>query len=153
MSTPTVTTTTANNVAAIVEQYRYAEAQFHRRRQTLCGPSLTDREALRLIYAKADTDQPCTPRTVATELHITAASTTALLDRLQGASLITRKPNPDDRRSVLLYPVDRRQDPDSIDPLTERIATLAANLTDADATTVATFLSDLAHLVDNECAS
>ncbi|WP_439689793.1 hypothetical protein ACRQ4C_01455 [Curtobacterium sp. SP.BCp] len=92
MSTPTVTTTTANNVAAIVEQYRYAEAQLHRRRQTLCGPSLTDREALRLIYVKADTDQPCTPRTVATELRITAASTTALLDRLQGASLITGTP-------------------------------------------------------------
>lgn len=69
MSTPTLTTTTANNVAAIVEQYPYAEAHLHRRRQTLCGPSLTDREALRLIYANADTDQACTPRAVATDLR------------------------------------------------------------------------------------
>lgn len=42
MST-TTTTHAAANVASIVERYRSAEAKLHRRRQSACGPSATDR--------------------------------------------------------------------------------------------------------------
>lgn len=43
-----------------------------------------------------------TPKLLGRELTITTGSVTALLDRLEHAGLLTRLPNPQDRRSVLL---------------------------------------------------
>ncbi len=43
-----------------------------------------------------------TPSLIAARVGLTPASTTALLDRLSGARLVRRRPNPRDRRSVLV---------------------------------------------------
>lgn len=43
-----------------------------------------------------------TPKALASSLSIATGSATALIDRLVAAGLITREPNPSDRRSVLL---------------------------------------------------
>ncbi|WP_018332235.1 MarR family winged helix-turn-helix transcriptional regulator [Actinomycetospora chiangmaiensis] len=47
-----------------------------------------------------------TPSLIAARVGLTAASTTALLDRLTGARLVLRLPNPTDRRSVLVELTD-----------------------------------------------
>jgi DNA-binding MarR family transcriptional regulator len=47
-------------------------------------------------------DGPQTPSLIAARVGLTAASTTALLDRLANAQLVRRTPNPHDRRSVLV---------------------------------------------------
>lgn len=46
-------------------------------------------------------DEP-TPKALATYLDITTGAVTAMTDRLVGASLVERTPNPHDRRSLLL---------------------------------------------------
>lgn len=43
-----------------------------------------------------------TPSLIAARIGLTAASTTALIDRLTGNRLVSRRPNPRDRRSVLI---------------------------------------------------
>lgn len=43
-----------------------------------------------------------TPKALANSLSIATGSATALIDRLVSAGLVTREPNPSDRRSVLL---------------------------------------------------
>jgi len=49
---------------------------------------------------------PQTPSLIAARVGLTAASTTALLDRLSGAQLVRRTGNPRDRRSVLVELTD-----------------------------------------------
>ncbi len=59
-------------------------------------------------------DGPITPKDLAADLSLPATTLTAALDRLEGRSLIDRRTNPRDRRSVLLeathaaYPALRR---------------------------------------------
>jgi DNA-binding MarR family transcriptional regulator len=43
-----------------------------------------------------------TPKALANHLDITTGAVTAMTDRLVGAGLVDRRPNPDDRRSLLL---------------------------------------------------
>lgn len=150
MST-TTTTHAAANVASIVERYRSAEAKLHRRRQSACGPSATDRQALAYVYECADADRPCSAKELAAYLEISSASTTAVIDRLEGVGLVTRQRNDHDRRSLAVVPVDRRIDPEQIDPLSERIATLAVDLDDDHAEVICQFLAQLADAVDSEC--
>lgn len=151
-TTNTRTTSAANTVAEIVERYRVAEARLHRRRQSACGPSATDRQALAFVYECADAGEPCSAKQLAEHLQITSASTTAVIDRLEGVGLVTRQRHPEDRRRLSVVPVDRRVDPDKIDPLSERIATLAVELPDDRAAVVCEFLGSLADIVDGECA-
>jgi DNA-binding MarR family transcriptional regulator len=47
-------------------------------------------------------DRPLSPTTIAERLLVTTASMTSLLDTLEGRGFITRSPDPDDRRKVLV---------------------------------------------------
>lgn len=51
-----------------------------------------------------------TPKMLGLELSITTGAVTALIDRLTQAQLLTRHPNPRDRRSVFLAPTPRGED-------------------------------------------
>jgi len=44
-----------------------------------------------------------TPKQLATSVDMTTGAVTAMIDRLEIAQLIERRPNPDDRRSLLLH--------------------------------------------------
>ena len=46
---------------------------------------------------------PQTARAIATETGLTPASITALLDRLEARGLLSRKPDPNDRRKVMVW--------------------------------------------------
>ena len=61
----------------------------------------TDMECLRLLFIKGI----ATPSELARHTGLTSGATTAMLDRLEKAGLIERRPNPDDRRGTLIAPV------------------------------------------------
>jgi DNA-binding MarR family transcriptional regulator len=44
-----------------------------------------------------------TPKALARELNLTTGAMTAMLDRLESASLVERRPNPNDRRSLFIH--------------------------------------------------
>jgi DNA-binding MarR family transcriptional regulator len=64
------------------------------------GLNVTDMECLRLLFLKGI----ATPSELAKHTGLTSGATTAMLDRLEKAGLIERRPNPDDRRGTLISP-------------------------------------------------
>ena len=64
------------------------------------GLNTTDMECLRLLFFKGIS----TPTELARHTGLTSGATTAMLDRLEKAGLIERRPNPDDRRGTLILP-------------------------------------------------
>lgn len=64
------------------------------------GFNVTDMECLRLLFLKGI----ATPSELAKYTGLTSGATTAMLDRLEKAGLIERRPNPDDRRGTLIAP-------------------------------------------------
>ena len=64
------------------------------------GLNTTDMECLRLLFMKGVS----TPSELARQTGLTSGAATAMLDRLEKASLIERRPNPDDRRGTLIVP-------------------------------------------------
>jgi DNA-binding MarR family transcriptional regulator len=63
------------------------------------GLNVTDSECLSFLTIKGGVS---TPTAIARYTGLTTGSTTAMLDRLEKAGFITRKPNPNDRRGVLI---------------------------------------------------
>jgi DNA-binding MarR family transcriptional regulator len=64
------------------------------------GLNATDMECLRLLFQKGI----ATPSELARHTGLTSGATTAMLDRLEKAGLIERRPNPKDRRGSLIAP-------------------------------------------------
>ena len=64
------------------------------------GLNVTAMECLRYLFNKGI----ATPTELATHTGLTSGATTAMLDRLEKAGLIERRPNPDDRRGTLIVP-------------------------------------------------
>ena len=60
----------------------------------------TDMKALRYIIAAVNAGVDVTAGALSEHLHISTASTTKLLDRLERAGHIERRPHPSDRRAV-----------------------------------------------------
>ena len=64
------------------------------------GLNTTDMECLRLLFQKG----MATPTELARHTGLTSGAATAMLDRLEKAGLIERRPNPNDRRGTLITP-------------------------------------------------
>lgn len=62
------------------------------------GLAVTESECLSFLATK----QVSTPTEIARYIGLTTGSTTTMLDRLEKAGYIQRKPNPNDRRGVLI---------------------------------------------------
>jgi DNA-binding MarR family transcriptional regulator len=68
------------------------------------GVNVTDMECLALIFFKGLS----TPSELARYTGLTSGATTAMLDRLEKAHLIERRPNPQDRRGTLIVLTNER---------------------------------------------
>lgn len=66
------------------------------------GLNATDTECLRLLFFKGT----ATPSELARQTGLTSGAATAMLDRLEKAGLIERRPNPNDRRGTLITPTE-----------------------------------------------
>lgn len=84
----------------ILRRYVYAVDTYRAVRARERGLTVTDLTALSRIV----TDEVVIPRDLGDSLHLTTASVTALVDRLERKRLVRRRPNPGDRRSVFLVP-------------------------------------------------
>ena len=83
-----------------VRDYGVNLTQFRNAMSEWAGLNLTDMECLRLLFLKGI----ATPSELARHTGLTSGATTAMLDRLEKAGLIERRPNPDDRRGTLIVP-------------------------------------------------
>jgi DNA-binding MarR family transcriptional regulator len=85
------------------------------------GLNATELEALEHL----EEDGPLTQRELAERLFLTSGGTTLLVDRLERAGLVRRRPHPDDRRAVLLE-LDEAAAAQASAPLAAYHAALAA---------------------------
>jgi DNA-binding MarR family transcriptional regulator len=83
-----------------VREYGVHLTLFRNAMTVWAGLNATDMECLRLLFLKG----VATPSELARQTGITSGATTAMLDRLESARLIERRPNPDDRRGTLIRP-------------------------------------------------
>lgn len=85
---------------AAVREYGIHLTLFRNAVSEWAGLNVTDMECLRLLFPKG----VATPTELARHTGLTSGATTAMLDRLEKAGLIERRPNPDDRRGTLVVP-------------------------------------------------
>ena len=83
-----------------VRDYGVNLTQFRNAMSGWAGLNVTDMECLRLLFQKGI----ATPSELARHTGLTSGAATAMLDRLEKAGLIERRPNPDDRRGTLIVP-------------------------------------------------
>jgi len=105
----------------------------------------TDMKALRYIIASMNADVPVTAGALSDHLHISTASTTKLLDRLERAGHVVRRPHPTDRRAVTveITPETHREVRRTMGLQHARRFELVRALSPADRETVTRFLEDL----------
>lgn len=84
-----------------VKEYGVRLTWFRNAMSEWAGFNATDMDCLRLLFHKG----VATPSELGRQTGLTSGATTAMLDRLQRAGLIERRPNPDDRRGILITPV------------------------------------------------
>jgi len=84
-----------------VRDYGIQLTQFRNAMSEWAGVNVTDMECLRLLFLKGT----ATPSELARHTGLTSGAATAMLDRLEKAGFIERRPNPNDRRGILIAPV------------------------------------------------
>ncbi len=105
------------------------------------GVNVTDMECLALIFFKG----LATPSEVARYTGLTSGATTAMLDRLERARLIERRPNPQDRRGTLISLTDERTaELDALfAPARRAVEKLNAGYTDSQLELIAGYFKEL----------
>lgn len=98
--TKTTKTNLQQRALLAVRDYGIQLTQFRNAMSEWAGVNVTDMECLRLLFLKG----VATPSELARHTGLTSGATTAMLDRLEKAGLIERRPNPDDRRGTLIAP-------------------------------------------------
>lgn len=103
------------------------------------GLNVTDSECLSLLSIKGTSS----PTELARYTGLTTGSTTAMLDRLEKAKFIKRKPNPKDRRGILIE--INKQYTEAVGPfiagLQKAHGELIASYSDKELETIADFLT------------
>ncbi|MCE7029783.1 MarR family winged helix-turn-helix transcriptional regulator [Jiella avicenniae] len=72
---------------------------------TRYGLALTDLMCLGFLE---DSDEPVSAKKIAEHVGLSTGATTALLDRLEREGFVTRRPNPADRRGVIIVLVEAK---------------------------------------------
>ncbi len=129
-----------------IREWREAEQRLNLESRTRMKLNETDMRALRYIIAAMNAGVPVTAGALSDHLHISTASTTKLLDRLERAGHIARRPHPTDRRAVTveITPETHRQVRRTMGLQHARRFEVAKALTPAEREVVTWFLTDLA---------
>lgn len=106
------------------------------------GLNIADMECVNLLMAKGVS----TPTELGRYTGLTTGSTTVMLDRLEKAKLITRRPNPEDRRGVLIEVTDesRAKLRPAFAGIRELQNELISSYSDTELVTIADFLTRFA---------
>ncbi len=114
------------------------------------GLNATDLRCLELVIA----DPGLTPSRLAELAGVTTGAVTGVVDRLERAGYVTRRPDPADRRSVTIAPVPERaaEVVAAVGPLVEAVDGLLEARAAPEREAIGSFLVDAGRLVDAETA-
>lgn len=130
---------------AAMREWREADQRLSLESRTHMKLNETDMRALRYIIASRNADIPVTAGALSDHLHISTASTTKLLDRLERAGHVVRRPHPTDRRAVTveITPETHREVRRTMGIQHARRFEVARSLSPAERETVTRFLRAL----------
>jgi DNA-binding MarR family transcriptional regulator len=129
-----------------LRRFRRADESMRRQVSADLGVNQLDLRALRLVIAGERASRPLSPGDLSTQLEISTAATTKLVDRLVASGLVDRTPHPRDRRSVGLAPTahahaDLRR---RMGAVHQRMGEVAATVPPESREAVAEFLTSMA---------
>lgn len=115
------------------------------------GLNRTDQHCIDVIVSNG----PLTPSEIARATSLTSGGTTIALDRLERASMIRRRRNPADRRSILVEATDkpRRLGREFFGPLAEAERQLLSRFSLAEVAAITEFLDGLGLVLSQHRAS
>lgn len=133
-------------VAAIgrtIMRWQDATEDFDEAFGRLHGLSAPERRCLGLIAFA-----PQTARAIAVETGLTPASITALLDRLEARNLLARRPDPDDRRKIMVSATRKALSliEDAYGPIQREGAALLMHFSADEQNTILRFVADALEL-------
>ncbi|MBX3079360.1 MAG: MarR family transcriptional regulator [Cryobacterium sp.] len=125
---------------------REAEEALSKASQKFMQLSQIEMKAIHFLIVAANQNTVVTPGALAQHLEITSASTTKLLDRLERAEHIVRRPHPTDRRSLAISVTEETHvvARDTVGRMHATRFTVAASLTPAEREIVIGFLEAIA---------
>jgi DNA-binding MarR family transcriptional regulator len=140
------------DVLNALRRYRTAEAAAQRRVREELGIGENALMALRILVEAESDGQTVNSKQLAERLEITAASTSALVDRLVRSGHVERHADPNDRRGVFLTASGRsmRRAIGVIDELDNRAAEVAEHVSPADLAVIVAFLNEMSGAVDDD---
>ena len=153
MSSPEPTTAREARIAHIAEglgrDLATKTVLFHHHLAARLGLSVTDLKCLDLLRAS---DVPVTAKNLAELIGLTGGAVTGIADRLEAAGLVERVRDPEDRRRWELRPIPNRQQEIGalFAPLGAAIAELAARYDDHQLDAIASFLTGLETVLDDQ---
>lgn len=132
-------------VLAAVRRWREAEQRMSDESRHDMKLGDNDMKAMRFIIVSANQGAIVTPGMLAEHLHISTASTTKLLDRLELAGHVTRTPHPTDRRAVIVTvnPAAHAEVEEKVGVMHARRFEVARRLTPEERVIVIRFLDEL----------
>lgn len=142
----------AVDVLNLLRRYREAEQRMRRRTRDSMRMGETDLVALRHLLRAQRAGRPVRQRDLAAVLEISAASASALVDRLVRDGYARRRPHPQDRRSVVVEPTAKTDAEvrSTLGRMHRRMMAAAESLSPAERAAVAAFLTSLIHSVEEE---
>jgi DNA-binding MarR family transcriptional regulator len=143
------------DVLNALRRYRTAEAAAQRRVREELGIGENALMALRILVDAEAEGRTVNSKQLAERLDITAASTSALVDRLVRSGHVERHADPSDRRGVILTASGRsmRRAIGVIDELDSRVAEVAEHVSPADLAVIVAFLDEMSGAVDDDPAT
>jgi len=141
----------AVDVLNALRRYRTAESSAQRRAREALGIGENALLALRVLLDAEKADRTVNAKDLAEQLEITAASTSALVDRLVRSGHVVRHADPNDRRGVILTATgaSMRDVMRVLDQLDSRAIEATENLSDAEMAVIVAFLDQMVRVVDD----
>lgn len=126
----------------LLRRYRETEVRMRGRVRDEMGMGEKDLLALRLLLGAQSRGEILRQKDLAAQLDITAASASAMVDRLARDGYVQRVPHPDDRRSFVIVPTEHgdREVRATLQTMHERMFSVAESLDPAERLAVAKFL-------------
>jgi DNA-binding MarR family transcriptional regulator len=134
-----MTTPPAEDLAGRLQRFGLQRDRMRAALARRTGIGATSLDALEHLEA----DGPLTQRELGERLSLTSGAVTMLVDRLERAGLVRRRPHPGDRRYVLidLSPLAAASAPEGLDAYHARVRALAAQVPPEQREAVAAFLA------------
>jgi DNA-binding MarR family transcriptional regulator len=141
---------TAVDVLNALRRYRSAESAAQRRAREALGIGENALLALRVLIDAEHDGRTVNAKDLAERLQITAASTSALVDRLVRSGHVERHPDPNDRRGVILTATgtSMRHALRVIEELDARALEVTEHLPRDEMAVVVEFLDEMVRVVD-----